>query len=80
MFGSFAGLILGGEFAVMQAPMFDGFLFDPFALFDDGLCPAEVGISGRDVVEALVVALMVVVLDERLDLCFQVAGQIVVFE
>ena len=78
--GSSVGLIFCGEFAVMQAPMFDGFSFDPFALFDDGLSPAEVGISGRDVVEALVVALMVVVLDERLDLCFQVAGQIVVFE
>lgn len=54
----------------MQAPMFDGFLFDPFALFNDGLCPGELRVGGRDVVEALVVALMVVVLDERLDLSF----------
>ena len=64
----------------MQAPMFDGFSFDPFALFDDGLSPAEVGISGCDVVEAFVIALMVVMLDERLDMGFEVAWQIVVFE
>ena len=25
------GLMLGGEFAVLQAPMFDGLPFDPFA-------------------------------------------------
>ena len=30
------GLMLGGELAVLQAPMFDGLAFDPFALFDDG--------------------------------------------
>jgi hypothetical protein len=29
-------LMLSGEFAVLQAPMFDGLSFDPFALFDDG--------------------------------------------
>ena len=33
-------------------------------LFDDRYSSAEVGICRRDVVEALVVALMVVVLDE----------------
>ena len=40
--------------------MFDGLSFDPFALFDDGFCPTEVGVGGRDVVQALVIALMVV--------------------
>ena len=30
----------------MQAPLFDGLLFDPFSLFNDGFCPAEVGIGG----------------------------------
>jgi hypothetical protein len=29
-------LMLGGEFAVLQAPMFDGLSLDRFALFDDG--------------------------------------------
>ncbi len=41
------GLILSGELAVLQAPVFDGLPFDPFALFDDGFGPAEVGIGGR---------------------------------
>jgi len=49
-------LILGGELAVLQAPIFDGLSFDPLSLFNDGLCPAEVGIGGRDVVQASVVA------------------------
>ena len=63
---------------VLQAPMFDGLSLDPFALFDDGLDPAEVGIGRRHVVEALVVAAVVVVLDGRLDLAFEITGQEVV--
>jgi hypothetical protein len=39
--------ILGGDLAVLQALMFDGLFFDPFLLFDNGRCPAEVGIGGR---------------------------------
>ena len=60
--------MLSGELAVLQAPMFDGLSLDPFALFDDGIGPAEVGVGRGDVVEALVVAPMIVVLDEGLDL------------
>ena len=41
--------------------MFDGLSLDPFTLFDDGLRPAEVGIGGRHVVEALVVAALLAV-------------------
>ena len=72
--------MLCGELAVKQAPMFDSLSFDPFALLDDGRSPAEVGICGRDVVQALVIALVVVMLDERLDLGLKVAGQEVVFQ
>ena len=67
--------MLGGELAVLQAPMFDGLSLDPFALFDDGWGSAEVGIGGRDVVQALVVALVVVLLDERLDLASRSPGR-----
>lgn len=52
---------------MLQAPMFDGLSLDPFALFDDGARPAEVGIGGCHIVQALVVALVIVMLDERLD-------------
>ena len=54
----------------MQAPLLDGFAFDPFSLFDDGFRPAEVGVSRRHVAEAFVVALVVVMLDEGFDLVF----------
>jgi len=65
---------------MLQAPMFDGFSFDPFSLLDDGTGPTEVGTGGRNVVQALVAAPVVVVLEERLDLGFEVAGQEVVFQ
>ena len=59
---------------MLQAPMFDSLSLDPFTLFYDGLGPAEVGVGGCDVVEALVVAAMVVVLDERFDLGLDAAN------
>ena len=72
--------MLSGQLAVLQAPMFDGLSLDPFALFEDGAGPAEVGVGGRHVAEALVVTLVVVVLDEGLDLGLEVSGQEVVFQ
>ena len=71
--------MLGGELAVLQAPMFDGLSLDPFAQFDDCRSPAEVGVGRRHVGQALVVSLVIVVLDEGLDVGFEVAGQEVVF-
>ena len=65
---------------MLQAPLFDGFAFDPFSLLDDGLSPTTVGISRCDVLQALVIALVVVVFDERLDLRFQIAWKEVVFQ
>lgn len=59
---------------MLQAPILDSLSFDPFSLFDDGLCPAEVGVGGRYVVQALVVTLIVVMFDERRDLGFEIAG------
>ena len=72
--------MLGGELAVLQAPMFDGLPFDPFSLFDDGAGSAEVGIGGGHVAQALVVALVVVVIDEGLDLGLEIAGEEVVLQ
>ena len=54
--------------------MLDGLPFDPFSLIDDAFGSTEVGIGGRYVVEALVITLVVVVFDERLDLVFKIAG------
>ena len=72
--------MLSGEFAVLQAPMLDGLSFDPFTLFDDGWGPAEVGVGRGHVCQALMIAPVVVVLDEGADLGLEVAGQEVVLE
>ena len=65
---------------MLQAPMSDGLSFDPFTLFDDGFGPAEVGVCRRHVAQAFVVALVVVMLDERFDLDLEIAGQEVVLQ
>jgi len=67
------GLFLGGELAVLQAPMFDGLSFDPFSLLDDGCRPAEVGVGGCHIAQRFVVTLVVVVFGEGLDLGLKVA-------
>ena len=72
--------MLGGELAVLQAPMFDGLSFDLGALGEDGGTVSEVDIGRGQVVEALVVPAVIIVADERLDLRLEVAGQIVVFQ
>ena len=74
------GVDVSGELAVLQAQMFDGLSLDPFALFDDVAGPAEVGVGGRHVLQALVVTPVIVVFDEGLDLGLKVAGQEVVFQ
>ena len=40
---------------MVPAPILDGLSLDPFTLLDDGWSPAEVGVGGRHVVQALVV-------------------------
>ena len=51
-----------------QAPRFDGLPFDPFSLLQDGLVAPEVDVGRREVLQALVVAPVVVMLDEGVDL------------
>ena len=55
--GPHLGLILDGEFAVLQAAVFDGLPSDAGTLGKDLLVPAEVGVSRRHVAKALVVPL-----------------------
>src|SRR5665213_1724542 len=72
--------MLSGVVAVLQASKFDGLSLDPFSSLDDGRGSAEVSIGGRYVFQALVVAPMVIVLNERLDLLFEVTGQEVILQ
>jgi hypothetical protein len=60
--------MLCGNLTVLQAPLLDSLAFDPFALFYDGRGPAEVDVGWRYVVETLVIAPVVIVLDEGGDL------------
>ena len=59
--------------------MFDGLSFDGFPSFEYDRSPAEVDVGRRQVVQALVVAAVVVVLDEVADALFKLSWQIVVF-
>ena len=63
-----------------QAPGFDCLPFDPFSLFQNGLASIEVDIGGGEVLQALMVAPMIVVIDEGIDLLPQITGQVVVFQ
>jgi len=56
----------------MQASRFECLSFDPFSLFQNGFVTSEVDVRRRDVVQALMTALMVVVIDEGFDLGFEV--------
>ena len=65
---------------MLQAALPDCQFPDLFAFSDDGLAAPEADVGGCDVAQALVVALVVVVIDEGPDLAFKIAGQIVVFQ
>ena len=64
----------------MQAPGFERLSFDPFSLQQNGLTPPEVDVCGREVAQAFVIALVVVVIDECLDLGLEVGGKEVVVQ
>ncbi len=65
---------------MVQAAVLDGQFFDPVPPFDDGGVAAEVGVGGRDVAETLVVAVIVIVIDESAYLAFEVSGQVIIFQ
>ena len=65
---------------VIQATVSGCQFFDHFSPFDDGCVAPEVNVCRRDIGEALVVAMVVVMIAEGADLHFQISGQIVVFE
>jgi hypothetical protein len=71
-------LRLCGTQLMLQTTIGDGLAFDPFAFEEDGLGPAEVDVSRSEIAEALVIAGMVVVLDEGRGLAFEIAGQVVI--
>src|SRR5262249_22495905 len=71
----------GCDCLLMQAAsLLDGFSFDLFPPFENGLAAPEVDVSRRQVVQALVVSTVVVVPDELLDVLFELSWQVVVVQ
>jgi hypothetical protein len=62
----------------LQASILDCGAFDPFSLHEDFLAASEVDVGGREIIQALVIAAMVVVLDEGANVRPQVTWKIIV--
>ena len=65
---------------MLQAALQDGVSLDPLALEQDGLTSSGEDVGGRQVAQAFMVAPVIVVLDEGVDLGLKVARQVVVFQ
>ena len=65
---------------MLQASVCDGGPLDAVSFGEDRLGPAEVNVGRGEVVDALMVADVVVMLDEGIDLPFEISGQIIVVE
>src|ERR1700690_2372639 len=65
---------------MLQATVCDCLALDLFAFEEDGLPPSEVDVSRGKIVEALVIAGMVVMRHEGGDLAFEIAGQVTVLK
>ena len=72
--------MLSGVPLMIQAAVLDGHLLDLFSHSDNCGVVSEVGIRGCEVADTLVVAVVVVVIDEGADLVLKIAGQEVVFQ
>ena len=60
---------------MLQATVGHGFSLDPLSLCQDGRAPPEVDVGWGEIVDAFVVAAVVVVVDERGDLRFEITRQ-----
>lgn len=65
---------------MLQAAVCDGGPLDAVSFGEDRLGPSKIDVSGREVVDALVIADVIVVLDEGVDLLLKISGQVVVVE
>lgn len=67
-------MVLGGRIAVLQVPAFDVFPFDTFPFDQDGLAAYKVDGGRGQIVQALMVAAVIVALEEGLDLGVEAPG------
>ena len=81
--GTVAGIWSGGlrrSWRGSDTRRADCLALDPFAFEEDGLSAPEVDVSWGKIVEALVIAGVVVMRHEGRDLAFEIAGQVVVLK
>ena len=72
--------MLCGLATVNQSAGLDGLSLDPFSFQQDGVAAAEVDIGRGEVSDGLVVAVVIVVIDEGVDLGLEIAGEVVILE
>ena len=65
---------------MLQAAVCDGGPLDAMSFGEDCLGSSKIDVSGREVVDALVIADVVIVHDEGIDLPFEISRQIVIVE
>src|SRR5665213_1472533 len=65
---------------MLQAAVCDCGPLDAVSFGEDRLGSSKIDVSGREVVDALVIADVVIMLDEGVDLLLEISGQIIVVE
>ncbi len=65
---------------MLQPAVYDCGPLDAVSFGEDRLGSSKIDVSGREVVDALVIADVVIMLDEGVDLLLEIAGQILVVE
>lgn len=65
---------------MLQATIGDGDAFDALSFFEDLFGSAKVDVSRRDIVDALMIAGIIIVLDEGINLLFEITRQIAIVE
>ena len=66
--------------AVLQATVGNGLSFDPLSFGQDSRVASAVDVGGGEIVDAFVVSVVVVVVDEGGNLRFEIARQEVIFQ
>lgn len=65
---------------MIQASRFKRLSFDPSLLLQNGFVAAEVDICACDVVDALIMALVIIMIDQGFDLRLEITWQEVAFQ
>jgi hypothetical protein len=73
-------VISGGLQVMLQSTVGNGLSFDPFSFCQNGWTAPAVDVGWGKIVDAFVVAAVVIVVDKGRNLSFEIAGQEIVFQ